>query len=188
MAKDVDEVALSEWLSEHGPYEICMQRYCRNKMHEAKEQLDYNAHFDAFATHARVLIDFFTGRRKGDLFATTFVSAYRAPKREHLQTAINRIDAQVAHPTLDRVIQSADKISRDDCDKIALWIESALESFLKALPTERRQLWDDGKARNDLVTTYYVASGQLSASSADPVIVSVTVGASPTVTLKTNGS
>jgi len=171
MTKRLDEVMLDEWLDEHGPYEVCMMRYCIDGMLKATEQLAYNAHYEAFAVHARLLVDFLTGRqKKDDVKATVFCESYRPPKREHLNKALEKLDHQVFHPTAKRTLSRTDKVELDDCIAISEWIELALKQFLTALSsTKYAGKWDSAKARDDLIVRMIrVSPATLSASSADP--------------------
>lgn len=190
MAKSLDEKILNEWLGEHGPYEVCMARYCLDGMLKATEQLAYNAHYEAFVVHARLLVDFFTGRqKKDDLKATVYSASYRAPKREHLNKAMEKVDQQVFHPTAKRTLSRADKVDLDDCIAISKWIELALEQFLEALSsTKHSGIWASEKARDDLIVRLITVSPAApSASSSDPQTSTTSFGAESVYIINGNG-
>lgn len=146
------------WLDDHGPYEVCMMRYGLLRMHQTAEQLaadpnqraqlEYNAYFECFAGKARLLVDFFTGRRshRTNFKATDFFPDYSAPKRDHVQDTINLIDPQVSHPGKKRAVEAVGKIKLSDCKGLAKWIEKALAKFLDGMPQENRKHWNDHKA------------------------------------------
>jgi hypothetical protein len=172
-AKKIDPKHRFAWLDDHGPYEVCMMRYSLVRMRSAFSQLDYNAHFECFATKARVLVDFFTNRRprKDCIAATDFDPNFKAPARDRVQSIINSIDSDVSHPGTERALVQSAKIQLPDCERLASWIEGALALFLKGLSDAKH--WNQAKAdcidRGPIVS---IVGG--SSPSATNVIITIT--------------
>lgn len=137
-----------QWLADHGPYELCMMRYCFNRLSHAANQLDYNAHFECFASKARVLVDFLDnrGKQSNDIRAVDFTSSYSPPRTEPVKNIISKLSPHVAHASTQRPKTADEKISREDSAKLAEWIEQAMEKFLTSLAPETKQLWANDKA------------------------------------------
>lgn len=135
MAKSPPESALKAWVEDHGPYELTMMRYALRRMRSSKDQLEYNAFFECFASKSRVLIDFYSGRKNKDkIKAQKYCSNYRPPKRDIIQKTINLIDHHALHPSEKRPLGQDEKIQLSDCSIVADWLESAHKLFLCCLP------------------------------------------------------
>jgi len=162
-----------QWLADHGPYEFCMMRYCFSRLYSASDQLDYNAHFECFASKARVLVDFLDnrGKQSNDIRAVDFTSSYSPPSTEPVKNIINKLSPHAAHASTQRPKTTDEKISREDSAKLAEWIEQAMEKFLTSLDPETRPLWADNKAGS---RSFILSAGSSSptASSADPIFSS----------------
>lgn len=177
MAKEHSKEALSDWLDEHGPYDLSMMRYGFDKMSKAVEPMDYNAHFECFILKARVLVDFLTGRQKGsDIKTIHFVPGFTAPPRKHIEGVMAKVNDHSAHPSANRPDSDKAKIALEQCREIGLWIEGAMDAFLKSLPADRT--WNRAKSRDDLrVPAVLTVSSVVSQSSAPTMTSSISTAA-----------
>lgn len=189
------EEQLASWLDEHLPYELSMLRYSFMKMKAPTEPLDYNAHYECFAVKARLFWDFIGCRDVGptNVKATHFAPNFDPPDREHIQEELNLLNPQVMHTGRDRPKDPAKKISLDNCLDFGLWVENGMELFLKALPSERRRLWNADKARDDLKITRSVSppasssSIRITTTDSGPISSTGPSASSSIITLKSGG-
>jgi len=145
LAKRPSDEALKKWVTDHGPYELCMMRYALYRMRSSEIILDYNAYFECFVSKSRVLVDFLTGRKDpSDIKAIHFVDAFRTQNREKIQSTLNRIDGHALHPSVERPNSDKDKISFCQCVEIAAWIEVNMDIFINKLSPEFK--WDIEKS------------------------------------------
>ena len=145
---------IANWLDEHLPYELSMLRYSFRRMQAAAEPFDYNAHYECFVVKARLFWLFLANKEeKGNVQASDFELAFRAPDRQHIQAALNKLNSQVLHTGEARPTEASGKVNLSDCRRIVEWAESGMDGFLEALTPERRALWNSAKAREDLRVT-----------------------------------
>lgn len=146
---------LDNWLRDHLPYELSMLRYTLREMHSAQTQGDYNAYYESFAIHSRVLFDFITGREPKNVRAVCFVPDYDCPKRkrDQVQSFMNKINPAVAHAGPTRPSDLGDKVQRADCVRVGFWIEEMMRPFVSGLSPKDREKWNAEMARDDLAIT-----------------------------------
>jgi hypothetical protein len=138
----------NEYLREHLPYEMKMLRYTSKQMLERQHYLSWNAHYEAFAVHARNLANFLSNDDKGNFKAREFVSTFSAKKGE-LGTAMQTLTNQVFHLAKSRPSTPIGKFNTEHATPVCEWIENNFADFLNKLSLlspAQRQMYDDKKA------------------------------------------
>lgn len=132
--------SLTRWVEEHGPYDLSVMRFAMHVMRQTSEQNMYNLAFEAFASKARVMIDFLTGRQKASRTeikaAQYFPGGFSPPARNHLNKVIEALDGHALHPSHARPTSKAEKIDIKKCEAIGEWVEAAVEKFIRELPND----------------------------------------------------
>jgi hypothetical protein len=125
-----------------------MMRYALSRIEQDLPQLDWNVNFECFCIKARNFIDFLTGRRSSrtNFDAHNFAPGYRAPPRQAIQTTINQLDTDVVHTAKSRPSEAEKKITLERARKVAEWVESAIQAFVKELPEDKVSYWNAAKA------------------------------------------
>jgi len=135
-------------LTEHIPYELLMLRHARCRLYQPDGQLNWNAFLEAFAVHARNLLDFLMNRKDSrNLKASEFKSAYRPPAHRDLDGIMEKLRVQILHWGKRRPSDPGEKLDVADADKLCQWIEDATARFLTSLSPEHRKHWDEDRAR-----------------------------------------
>jgi hypothetical protein len=133
---------LGELLTEHIPYEIRMMRFAMFSLLENRQRcdLEQNALIEAFCLHARTLIEFFKDKyRFGPIDFT--VPGFRLQKRFIGDSALARLNEQVAHLTERRRTKIAEKINVAEMQKMLRDIEAEIERFGRHLKPEHQTAW-----------------------------------------------
>ncbi len=128
--------SITDHLSEHIPYSLLMLRYALYCLRAPRSQLDWNAHYECFAVHARLLAVFLTDDSDQTTFRisdlTTGYSVVTQLKVFH------KLNEQVLHFNSRRTKDAKDKIDGTEVARMASWIERAFSDFEKALRAEYR--------------------------------------------------
>src|SRR5271169_3273197 len=87
-----------EHLTEHLPYELLMLRHTRERMSSPRYPLDWNAHYESFAVHARNLFDFLMNDATQANFKASHFSTFKASKNAEVQRLIRQdFHSQILH-------------------------------------------------------------------------------------------
>ena len=88
-----------EHLSHHLPYEVLMLRHAHSRMNSPGYPLDWNAYYEAFALHARVLLDFLENKSDGRNFRKSdFSDTFKAETDQEIQRIVRQeMNCQVLH-------------------------------------------------------------------------------------------
>ena len=135
-----------EILREHLPYEICMLRYTFGAVDKPREQLDWNAHLESFAIHARALVEFFLNeddRHNRTMIAKDLVPGWTAPEKNEIDRFITKVNQQVAHLGSSRTRRAAEKIGPERARKALDWIEAAVVQYRDGMSKEARSLFNE---------------------------------------------
>ena len=135
------------YLAEHISYEVVMLNYAfmhllTSRTSTAEEQLDFNAHLDSFAVHARNLVAFLSEKSAGDhRNASDYVSGFEPPDQARLQQVLLRLEKQILHMTSLRATDPHEKFTVDDARELYAWIVPAILRFEEQLaPSYRASL------------------------------------------------
>jgi hypothetical protein len=112
-------------LGDHLPYELLMFRHAYQRALEERYQLDWNACYESFALHSRILFNFLMNED---------------------------LHWQVFHFGKQRKSEDEEKVGREERKIIFEWVERNLTEFEKALAnTDFAQYWNRERARLDKV-------------------------------------
>jgi len=157
----MDEKAKVAWLQEHLRYEVLMLRFTLDKIRTIPASLDYNAFYESFSIHARNLYHFLTNEG-GNMRALDYVPGFKSTKTDATKGANLKIHAQVLHLGGSRPFDSLSKLSSEDCEQMAHWIEAEFEQFIAALKSPFIEAWQSGRPNS--LTTHIEVSGIPSAT------------------------
>jgi hypothetical protein len=141
-----DDEQKNEYLREHLPYELKMLHYTSKQMLEWQHYLSWNAHYEAFAVHARNLVKFLSNGDDGNFKADQFIRGGFKARTDHICSLMRKLDKQVFHSAKNRPSTLVGKFSADDAPPVCEWIEKNFADFLGKLSPEQRQMFDDKKA------------------------------------------
>ena len=97
---------------------------------------DFSMALECFALHARGLVEFLSEKpnTRKDVRASLFVTPrFRAPRKDGIQNALDKIDPQMMHAGRQRTIDPDEKLQTNHATKLLDWIEDALIKFNEAL-------------------------------------------------------
>jgi hypothetical protein len=122
-----------EHLGDHLPYELLMLRYAYEPTGEDHYQLAWNAYYESFALHARILFDFLTNKKdRGNInfVATDFVTGFTAKEDEEVRRLVNQnLNWQVFHFGKQRKSELEKKLGTEERKKIFDWIDRTLRDL-----------------------------------------------------------
>ena len=163
-----------EMLEDHLPYELMMLKFTFAKMSEAREQLDYNAYYEAFVVHARNLYWFLTNDDKSNAHACEFVLGFKASKTNATISTFQDLHRQVLHIGKGRKTNREQKVQYDEAKDVFDWIILNSDVFIGRLDST-----DLANFRSDRAEprcgSYVLLGGRATASShpAPPEVVVV---------------
>jgi hypothetical protein len=130
-------------LGDHLPYELLMLRHAYRQMLVDRYALDWNAFYEAFVVHARILFEFLMNEGGPNNFkARDFSSEFIAKKCDTVQRLINQhLHWQVFHFGKQRKSDDEDKVGNEERRAIFDWIEENFTTFIAALEPELRAHW-----------------------------------------------
>jgi hypothetical protein len=132
----------SEFLQEHLRYEVMMLRHTYGRLLTTTNQLDWNAFFVAFSTHARSLFDFLTDSTDSRSFkASDFVDDFSLPDPTRIRQKVRRLDPQVLHTGKSRKKEADQKFNLHDATAVFNWIEKGFSKFQEKLPADFAKDW-----------------------------------------------
>ena len=180
-----------EHLEDHLPYELLMLRHTYERMNTPRYPLDWNAHYESFAVHARNLFDFLTNRATANNFkASHFSTAFKVTKNDEVQRIINQdLHSQVLHLGKNRESDEDKKVGHQKREKVFTWIETNMAAFIDSLKdTKFNAHWDSDEAdprkfhqeySSRPVTTFVYGQPVQSASTGSPGLISTTGPGAP---------
>jgi hypothetical protein len=158
--------AKKELLSNHLPYELLMLRYTYREINATQPALRWNALFESFATHARGLHEFLTGKsdnRNGH--ATDFVEAFKSRKPDKVRGKIDALNQKMMHLGTTRTARQEEKIDLGDAKVLFDWIEGEVLRFVGSLPENLKKHWKPERADTaNADATFVIAPVQASAT------------------------
>jgi hypothetical protein len=86
-----------DFLTEHLPYEVQMLEYCAACVRILPPSLSWNAHYECFCVHARVLYEFLTNEGSDSFRACEFVRDFSSRKSNETIRIMPLINRQVLH-------------------------------------------------------------------------------------------
>ena len=146
-----------KWIEEHLPYEFQMFEHTAGKLAMPLPRLDWNAFYESFGVHARVLYDFLTNRAGPNNFkAKDFIAGFKSEKNNLTKDFIQRVGPQIFHPGKNRPHREVEKLSGHDCRAFAQWISDEMNRFVANLKEPYRSKWNCSQANlpnpSDIIT------------------------------------
>lgn len=151
--KKLTKEEIDNHLRDHLPYEKMMLEYTFKKISESPTSLtteDWNAYYESFAVHARILAEFLSNKDKKNLQAGQFITGFCEAKPPNLTGPFIDLNEQVLHIGKKRPTESDKKVSIETAEKIYLWLNSAFDKFLDELPETMKELWDRRVIKNEV--------------------------------------
>jgi hypothetical protein len=137
------EQKLKEVMSnEHFGYEVGMltETYKRLATLRIEDPILANALIESFCIHARILIDFFNGRRGVKAKEVTLETYQPFQSGQVRQALTEKLNTQIAHLTLKRTSVASEKIGPDDRKELFDAIMAELQIFMMHLKKEYRSI------------------------------------------------
>jgi hypothetical protein len=137
-----------EHLKGHLPYELLMLRHTRERMNSPLYPLDWNAHHESFAVHARNLFDFLMNDATSANFKVShFSTTFKAKKNDEVQRIIRQdLHSQVLHLGKNRESDEDKKVGHEKREKVFRWLEENMSSFVGGLDSSFKTHWDSDRA------------------------------------------
>jgi hypothetical protein len=130
-----------DWLKEHLVYEYDMLRYSYAMGERLPQGPDWNAYYECFAVHARLLSKFLASDSGSTNFdADDFVEGYAVKPDDRLGRRMNSMNEQVFHSGKQRK-EASKKINGGDLAQMHGWLCHAVEVFASKLPPPCRECW-----------------------------------------------
>jgi hypothetical protein len=129
------------YLNHHLSYELMMLRYTRDRLHDTRHKLMWNAFLEAFAVHARNLHLFLTNDKDSRNFrAADYNDKFRASQ---IPVEIkHKVAVYIVHPAKTRSDDGDDKFNLDRAERAFAWIEAEFARFLGELPEDDKKYWN----------------------------------------------
>ena len=144
MASDPEKC---NFLVEHLSYELLMLRFTHGELSKSQDQLVWNAMYESFAVHARILRTFLaSGGGNTNMNASDYIEGFKAsvPAPE-VDSQRKSLDPQIFH--LGKIRKEADrKPHLDKLSKLFAWLEENTARFGDELPDPFRKYWQPEKA------------------------------------------
>jgi hypothetical protein len=137
---------LIAFLNEHVSYELLMLRYTRQQLRLELHPLDWNAKFESYFTHARILCNFFLGTDDNrNIAAHDYIAAFLPDGRRQMEGLLLKLGPQIFH--LGKIRTDAErKLSVKDVDRMSEWLEKNTILFIAALPEPYKKSWNSDHA------------------------------------------
>jgi hypothetical protein len=159
---------LIAFLNEHVSYELLMLRYTRQQLPLELHPLDWNAKFESYFTHARLLCKFFSGTDDNrNIAAHDYVADFSPSGRREMEGLLLKLDQQIFHLGKQRAA-SERKLSIDDVDRMSEWLEKNAANFITALPEPYKKSWNSDHADPSKLKTT-IKTGKGTGASAHPI-------------------
>jgi hypothetical protein len=130
-----------DWLKEHLVYEYDMLRYSYLAQRWSGAGPWWNAHYECFAVHARLLREFLASDGGANNFdADDFVPDYKQKPEKELAERMREMNEQVFHAGKQRQ-HSHKKITSLDIQEMYGWLYGAMCDFTSKLGSPYRELW-----------------------------------------------
>jgi hypothetical protein len=140
-------------LGDHLPYELLMFRHAYQRALEERYQLDWNACYESFALHSRILFNFLMNEDSANNFKAKEFADFTGNNDAKVRRLINQdLHWQVFHFGKQRKSEDEEKVGREERKIIFEWVEQNFTEFEKALAnTDFAQYWNRERARPDKV-------------------------------------
>jgi hypothetical protein len=139
-----------EHLGDHLPYEVLMLRHTHNRMNSRIYPLDWNAFYEAFAVHARILLDFLENNSKsnGSNFnASDFSAAFKARRDTEIARIVRQeMNCQVLHFGKNRKSEPSAKVDLEKVNKVHAWVMDNFARFISQLDADLKKHWYPDRA------------------------------------------
>jgi len=147
-----------DFLAEHLLYELLMLRFAHAQILKPQGQLTWNALYESFAVHARILFDFLTNDAHSEnMQASDYNSAFEAKDPGAVRGVKNSLNPHVLH--LAKIRKEADRKPHiDRLKKLYVWLDENLIRFGHELPQNFSKHWHPERANP--VIGYYGSSPQ----------------------------
>jgi hypothetical protein len=143
-----------EHLGDHLPYEVLMLRHTYDRMNDPRYPLDWNAYYEAFAVHARVLFDFLVNEPdsrnfKASEFATSFKVKTDREIREIQRIVRQELNTQVFHFGKHRSSEPSEKVDLEKVNRVHKWVTDNFSRFIRELNGDLKKHWYPDRADPD---------------------------------------
>jgi hypothetical protein len=155
-----------ELLGHHLPYELLMLRYAHREIQLTQPALRWNALLESFATHARALHEFLTGKSDNrNAHATDLIPAFKPKKPEKVRGKIDALNQKILHLGTTRTASADNKVDLSDANTLFDWIETNIALLLDQLTPNDKVLWKPERSEiGKADTTYIIAPVSASAT------------------------
>lgn len=139
------DASIKDHLSEHIPYSVMMLRYASHRLCQCPPltAIDWNAYYECWAVHARLLANFLTNNSDQTRFRITDLTAGYQYDTGGVAPILGQLNVQVMHFNPDRTKDNAKKINGADVAALTNWIEGAIAKFKCTLRKEYREFWGE---------------------------------------------
>lgn len=125
-----------EFLREHLPYEVQMLEFSAACVNTMPPSLSWNAYYECFCIHARVLYEFLNNDGSDAFKAHEFVQNFSGKKSNETIRIMPMINRQVLHAGKKRTIELGKKANLGDVEKLYCWLRAELERFSALLSAD----------------------------------------------------
>jgi len=139
-----------EHLGDHLPYEVLMLRLTHKRMNEDRYPLDWNAYYEAFAVHARVLFDFLMNEPDSRNFKASNFVKFTAEKDKEIQRIVRQeSNTQVFHFGKHRSSEPSKKVHLEKVNRVHKWVMDNFSRFTSELDGDLKEHWYPDRADPD---------------------------------------
>jgi len=110
--------------------------------------LDWNAYYEAFAVHARVLLDFLENKSDARNFRKSdFSGTFKAETDQEIQRIVRQeMNCQVFHFGKSRKSEPSGKVDLEKVNRVHKWVMDNFSRFLAELDDDLKGHWDPDRA------------------------------------------
>jgi hypothetical protein len=143
-----------EHLGDHLPYEVLMLRYTHSRMNSPRYPLAWNAFYEAFAVHARNLLDFLENKAGSSNFQASHFSDTFEVKEDKENKEIGRVvrqemNWQVFHFVKSRSSKQSEKVDLEKVNRVHKWVMDNFSRFILELNADLKEHWYPDRADPD---------------------------------------
>jgi hypothetical protein len=152
-----------EHLDHHLRYEVLMLCHAHSRMNSPGYPLDWNAYYEAFAVHARVLLDFLENKSDGRNFRKSdFSGTFKAETDQEIQRIVRQeMNCQVLHFGKSRKSEPSGKVDLEKVNRVHKWVIDNFSRFLAELDNDLRGHWDPDRANPEKFHERYTNASKL---------------------------
>jgi hypothetical protein len=147
-------------LGDHLPYELLVFRHAYERTLEDRYQLDWNAYYESFALHARILFGFLMNEVGTNNFKAEDFVHFKGSTDAKVRRLINQnLHWQVFHFGKQRKSETEEKVGSEDRQTIFDWVQNNFAEFEKALAnTDLAPHWYPERADTERVRAEFLNS------------------------------